>query len=115
MDWLQRSPTVSPASLTATWKNIIPPTASSFRANAQFSSPPPKPIFTREVLVKINRWVPFIGEAAASRWEIQIVLLFMFSQMHCLIAIIKSLGHKEAGLIDPPQAHVQNSALLWLY
>lgn len=39
----------------------------------------------------------------------------MFSQVHCLIAIIKSLGHKEAGLIDPPQAHVQNPALLWLY
>lgn len=35
--------------------------------------------------------------------------------MHCLVAIIKSLGHQEAGLTGPPQAHVQSSALLWLY
>lgn len=32
-----------------------------------------------------------------------------FSQTYCLIAIIKSLGHKEATLIEPPQAYLQNS------
>lgn len=74
MNQLQCSPTVCHLLLSLPpGKTASHHIASRFRANAQFSSPPLKTIFTMEVLIEINRCIPFIGEIA-SRWQNQIVL-----------------------------------------
>lgn len=77
---MQCSPTVCHLLLSLPpGKTVSYQIAGRFRANAQFSSPPLKSKgsayqkhFTMEVLIEINRGIPFIREII-SRWQNQIV------------------------------------------
>lgn len=104
---------MSPAPLTATWKDNLTRLQADLEQMPNFHPNFLKAYSQGKYLLKLIDVSPLdmkqleMGNSNCT--------FIKFSQMYCLIAIIKSLGHKEAGLIEPPQVQLQNSILLWLY